>query len=72
VIVLIAVALNLMLWLLVIRPVKRLATIAGRVSLGQFEAPEFSVRGRDEMRDLADALTRMRKSLVQAMKMLES
>ncbi|HUN91611.1 MAG TPA: DUF3365 domain-containing protein [Burkholderiaceae bacterium] len=72
VIVLIAVALNLMLWLLVIRPVKRLASIAGRVSLGQFEAPEFSVRGRDEMRDLADALTRMRKSLVQAMKMLES
>ena len=71
VIVLIGVVLNLMLWLLVIRPVKRLATVANRVSLGQFDAPEFADRGRDEMRLLADSLTRMRKSLVQAMKMLE-
>jgi len=72
VIVAIGLVLNLMLWLLVIRPVKRLAAIANRVSLGQFDAPDFAVGGRDEMRVLSDSLSRMRKSLVQAMKMLET
>ena len=67
----IGVALNLMLWLLVIRPVSRLSALADRVSLGELEAPEFASGGRDEIGVLAESFGRMRKSLVQALKMLE-
>lgn len=67
----IGIALNLMLWLLVIRPVTRLSALADRVSLGDLEAPEFAGGARDEIGVLADSFTRMRKSLVQALKMIE-
>ena len=68
----IGLALNLMLWKLVIQPVSRLSKIADRVSLGELEAPEFATRSRDEIGTLAESFARMRKSLVQAMKMLDS
>jgi protein-histidine pros-kinase len=68
----IGLALNLMLWKLVIQPVSRLSAIADRVSLGELEAPEFATRSRDEIGTLAESFTRMRKSLVQAMKMLDN
>ena len=64
--------LNLMLWWLVIRPVTRLARIANRVSLGELKAPSFGAAGSDEIGTLAQSFTRMRRSLVQAMAMLES
>jgi len=67
----IGVVLNLMLWALVIRPVTRLSGLADRVSLGEMEAPEFETKARDEIGTLAESFGRMRKSLVQAMKMLE-
>jgi protein-histidine pros-kinase len=69
---LIGLALNLMLWRMVIRPVSRLSKLADEVSLGNMDAPEFSVRSRDEIGTLAESFNRMRKSLVQAMRMLES
>jgi protein-histidine pros-kinase len=68
----IGVVLNLMLWALVIRPVTRLSGLADRVSMGEMEAPEFETKARDEIGTLAESFGRMRKSLVQAMKMLES
>lgn len=67
----IAIALNAMLWWLVIRPVMRLSRIADRVSLGELSAPSFSLGARDEIGRLAASFSRMRRSLVQAMKMLE-
>lgn len=69
---LIGVALNLMLWKLVIQPVSRLSALSDRVSLGELDAPEFVVRSKDEIGVLAESFGRMRKSLVQAMKMLEA
>ena len=68
----IAVVLNLMLWWLVIRPVTRLSRIADRVSLGELGAPAFVASARDEIGRLALSFTRMRKSLVQALRMLEA
>ena len=68
----IGVLLNVMLWWLVIRPVTRLSAIADRVSLGDMQAPPFEAKSGDEIGVLAQSFTRMRKSLVQAMKMLES
>jgi HAMP domain-containing protein len=69
---LIGAALNFMLWKLVIRPVSRLSAIADRVSLGEFEAPAFEVRGHDEIGVLARSFDRMRTSLARAMKMLDA
>lgn len=69
--VLVGVALNLMLWKLVIQPVTRLSALADRVSLGETEAPEFQVRSKDEIGTLAESFSRMRKSLAHAMKLLD-
>jgi len=70
--VLIGAALNLMLYTLVIRPVSTLSGIADRVSLGEFEAPAFTVRSNDEIGVLSESFNRMRTSLAHAMKMLDS
>jgi HAMP domain-containing protein len=64
--------LNFMLWQLVIKPVSRLSGLADRVSLGELDAPTFSVTSKDEIATLAESFGRMRKSLEHAMKMLES
>jgi protein-histidine pros-kinase len=64
------VALNLMLYYIVIHPVRRLSHVADQVSLGQLDAPGFAVKGKDEISALAGSFERMRTSLVQAMKML--
>ena len=72
VLVSIGVTLNLLLWQMFIRPVSRLSRLADRISLGELEAPDIQIRSHDEIRTLAESLARLRKSLVQAMKMLES
>jgi HAMP domain-containing protein len=69
---LIGATLNFMLWRLVIRPVSALSGIADRVSLGEFEAPEFAVKSNDEIGVLSESFNRMRTSLAHAMKMLDS
>ncbi len=66
------VVLNLMIWLLVVRPVTRLSALADRVSQGDLDAPEFKASGRDEIATLSDSFSRMRASVVQAMKLLDA
>jgi len=68
---LIGIALNLMLLAIVIRPVTKLSKLADQVSLGNMDVPDFHARGKDEIGVLADSFNRMKKSVVQAMKMLE-
>jgi protein-histidine pros-kinase len=66
------IALNVMLWYLVIRPVTRLSRLADQVSQGEnMDAPDFEVKSGDEIGVLTQSFNRMKKSLVQAMKMLE-
>ena len=65
-------ALNLLLWKLVIQPVSRLSALSDRVSLGELDAPEFETKSKDEIGVLAESFARMRKSLVHAMKLLDS
>jgi HAMP domain-containing protein len=72
VLAIIGLILNVLLWRMFIRPVTRMSALADRISLGELEAPDIQVRSRDEIRTLADSLARLRKSLVQAMKMLEA
>ncbi|MDM0080928.1 DUF3365 domain-containing protein [Variovorax sp. J31P179] len=68
----IGIVLNVMLYLLVIRPVTALSRVANRVSLGEPDVPEFATDGRDEIGTLAKSFTRMRRSLDQAIKMIDS
>jgi len=68
----VGVVLNLMIWMIVVRPVTRLSALADRVSQGDLEAPDFKTGGRDEIAVLAQSFSRMRASVVQAMRMLDS
>jgi len=69
--VFVGIVLNAMLLSMVIMPVSRLARLADQVSMGNIEVPDFHVRSRDEIRTLADSFNRMKKSVVQAIKMLD-
>jgi HAMP domain-containing protein len=62
--------LNVLLHTVIIRPVRRIAAGANEVSLGNMDAPEVVVRGRDEIASLAASFNRMRRSLANALKML--
>jgi HAMP domain-containing protein len=70
--VVVGIVLNLMIWLVVVRPVTLLSNLADRVSQGDLEAPDFPSGSGDEIGVLAQSFSRMRTSVVQAMKMLES
>ena len=61
---------NVSLYVLVIRPVRRIARIADQVSLGDTAAADFPRGGGPEMAALAAAFDRMRKSLDKALRML--
>jgi protein-histidine pros-kinase len=62
--------LNVLLHTVIIRPVSRIAAGANEVSMGNMDAPEVTVRGRDEIASLAASFNRMRRSLANALKML--
>jgi protein-histidine pros-kinase len=66
------VLLNVMLYTMVIRRVTRLAAMADQVSLGKLDAGEFKTTSRDEIGTLTAAMDRMKTSLVQAIKMLDT
>jgi protein-histidine pros-kinase len=70
--VVVGIVLNIMIWLVVVRPVTQLSELADRVSQGDLNAPEFPSKGKDEIAVLADSFSRMRASVVQAMKMLDN
>jgi HAMP domain-containing protein len=65
------IVLNVVLSLLVIRPIVRMSRAADEVSTGNFDVPEFSVASRDEIGVLATSFNRLRRSLEKAMKLLE-
>ncbi len=66
----ILVAINVLLYLLVVRPLQRTVQIADRVSTGDASAPAFP-GGGGEIGALGVAFNRMRTSLEKAMKLLE-
>lgn len=70
--VILTVILNLGLRMMVTQPVRRISRIAEDVSLGKADAPEFEVRGSDEIAALARSFTRMRRSLEEALRLLSA
>jgi protein-histidine pros-kinase len=63
--------LNLLLHFFIIRPVQRISAVASEVSLGNLDVPEYQPRGKDEIASLAASFNRMRRSLANALRMLE-
>lgn len=62
---------NVLLQVMVVSRAKRIAALATEVSLGNMDAEEFDVSGKDEFAVLAQALARMRRSLASALSMLK-
>jgi len=63
--------LNLLLHAIVVKPVRSIAARASTISTGNLDVPEFEVHGRDEIASLATSFNRMRRSLQQALKLLD-
>jgi protein-histidine pros-kinase len=61
---------NVLLTVFVVRRVRKLAAIADQVSLGAMDAPDFPMKGGDEIAALGASFNRMRRSLIEALKML--
>jgi protein-histidine pros-kinase len=61
---------DLVLYLIIIVPVRRLSAVADRVSLGQLDQPELPVRGKDEMAQLTASFNRLVVTVVKALRML--
>jgi protein-histidine pros-kinase len=61
---------NLILYYLVVRPVRRMAAMADQVSLGDMAAGEFPEHGSTELTHLGRSFNRMRTSLDKALSML--
>ena len=62
---------NILLHYVVIKPVKRISDTAHEISMGRMEVPEWQPRGKDEIASLAESFNRMRRSLINAIKLLD-
>jgi HAMP domain-containing protein len=66
------VVVNAVLYWLVVRPVRRIAAVAERLSVGDMSAPEFPSNGAAEVSSLVRSFNRLRKSLDKALRLLET
>ena len=64
-------AIDLVLYFLIILPLRKLSIVADRVSLGQLDQTELPVRGKDEMAQLTASFNRLIVTVVKALSMLE-
>jgi protein-histidine pros-kinase len=63
--------LNLMLSVMIVRPITEMSDAADRMSTGDLEIPEFNESGRDEVSLLAKSFNRMRRSLEKAISLID-
>ena len=61
---------DLGLYYVVIRPLRRISDAANRVSTGDVEQPLLSIRGRDELASVTESFNRMHTSLRKALELL--
>jgi HAMP domain-containing protein len=65
------IVLNIMLSMMIIRPISRMSEAADKISTGDFDVPEFVDKGKDEISTLGTSFNRMRRSLQKALKLLD-
>ncbi|MBL0422063.1 HAMP domain-containing protein [Ramlibacter sp. AW1] len=65
-----ALALNLVIRLTIVRPIRRMASKAERISTGHFDEPPFDADAHDDLAALGASFNRMRYSLEKALHMI--
>ncbi len=65
------IVLNVMLSVMIIRPISRMSASADKISQGDFDVPEFPKTGKDEISVLGTSFNRMRRSLQKALKLID-
>ena len=63
--------LNIMLSLLIVRPIRRMSAAADKISVGELDIPELAESGKDEVALLAKSFNRMRRSLEKAISLID-
>jgi HAMP domain-containing protein len=66
----ILITIDLVLYFLIIVPMRKLSAVADRVSLGQLDQAELPVRGKDEMAQLTESFNRLVVTVIKALRML--
>jgi nitrogen fixation/metabolism regulation signal transduction histidine kinase len=66
------VLLNILLHFVVIKPIRQVTAAAERIAAGNLDEPELRASGRDEIGSLARSFNLMRRSLTNAMKLLDA
>lgn len=64
--------LNMMMSLMIVRPITRMSEAADAISTGNMEIPEFEETGKDEVAMLARSFNRMRRGLEKAIELIDS
>jgi protein-histidine pros-kinase len=65
------VVLNVLMHYFILRPIQQITTLAGDVSAGKADVPEFPAKGKDEIASLGRSFNLMHRSLQNAIRMLE-
>ena len=65
------VILNLMLSMLIVRPIRKMSAAADKISVGELDIPELPETGKDEVALLAKSFNRMRRSLEKAISLID-
>ena len=63
--------LNVMLGHMIVKPISDMSHAADEISTGNFDVPEFNEAGKGEVARLSVSFNRMRRSLEQAMRMID-
>ena len=63
--------LNLMLSLLIVRPIRQMSVAADKISVGEMDVPELAESGKDEVALLGKSFNRMRRSLEKAISLID-
>ncbi len=63
--------LNLMLSMLIVRPIRTMSAAADKISMGEMDVPELSETGKDEVALLGKSFNRMRRSLEKAISLID-
>ena len=63
--------LNVMLSLLIVRPITKLSEAADKISTGNTDIAEFPEKGKDEVSLLGRSFNRMRRSLEKAIALID-
>jgi protein-histidine pros-kinase len=65
------VILNVMLSMLIVRPIRHMSAAADKISVGELDIPELGETGKDEVALLAKSFNRMRRSLEKAISLID-